>query len=581
MSVPLGCNPDLLERIPLTARAVLDIGCGTGATLARYRARNPHARLYGVEPDRIAARLAASCLDECICGPLETVAPHFGITLFDCILLGDSLQRMADPWSTLRRLTQFLAPGGVLVLCVANIEHWSFTHALICGGWAYQDHGLLDRRHLRWFTAATLETLLDQAGLKRLDGAARVFDASAASAFTRSLAPALATVNVDPSDYLRRAAPLQYVWRAVAQDQALPISNLVSTMLDPVGGVSDLRVVQPIKALAREPDFVCHIVRHGEIPQITGDGPRFFILHRPCLLEPDGLDLLVELIAQDFVVICEFDDHPDHLPVLQRPGVLNFRAVHAIQTTTPALAAVLAQRNPHVAVFPNAIDEAPAPRNFANPDQLTLFFGAINREQDWPDLIPALNEVLAEADGRLAVHVVGDSAFFAALDTPYKHFTPLCTYPTYLNILAACEISLMPLRDTAFNRCKSNLKHLEASAARVLSLASPVVYNTSITDGRTGLLFRAADELRQHLRAVLANPSWARSLAEAARMDTLTNATLAAQTRARRDWYGDLWRRRASLASSLYARMPALHAAVQARKSAHQREKPNNSGQLP
>ena len=41
-------NPDVLDRIPLSARAVLEIGCGGGATLAAYRARNPTCTLFGI-----------------------------------------------------------------------------------------------------------------------------------------------------------------------------------------------------------------------------------------------------------------------------------------------------------------------------------------------------------------------------------------------------------------------------------------------------------------------------------------------------------------------------------------------------
>ena len=41
-------NPDLLYRIPLTARTVLDVGCNTGALGAAYRQMNPAARIYGI-----------------------------------------------------------------------------------------------------------------------------------------------------------------------------------------------------------------------------------------------------------------------------------------------------------------------------------------------------------------------------------------------------------------------------------------------------------------------------------------------------------------------------------------------------
>ena len=54
-SHPEPLNNDLLERIPLSARMVLDVGCNTGALGVQYRRLNPRARLYGIDKDSEAA----------------------------------------------------------------------------------------------------------------------------------------------------------------------------------------------------------------------------------------------------------------------------------------------------------------------------------------------------------------------------------------------------------------------------------------------------------------------------------------------------------------------------------------------
>ena len=64
----------------------------------------------------------------------------------------------------------------------------------------------------------------------------------------------------------------------------------------------------------------------------------------------------------------EFDDHPDFFQNMQNEDQLSFRGVHAVQTSTPALAEVLRPRNPEVRVFPNAIRALPEVRNFADPN---------------------------------------------------------------------------------------------------------------------------------------------------------------------------------------------------------------------
>ena len=207
-----------------------------------------------------------------------------------------------------------------------------------------------------------------------------------------------------------------------------------------------------------------------------------------------------------WLVVTEFDDHPDFFQIMQDPEQLTFRGVHAVQTSTRALAAVLRQRNPEVAVFPNAL--VACRRCAISPIRaaLTVFFGALNREQDWQPLMGAINAVARRAGERLRFSVVHDRGFFDALETPHKRFTAMCEYDAYMDLLGACEVSLMPLEDNGFNRAKSDLKFIEAGACRVAALASDVVYGETIEDGRTGLVFRDAAELQAKLMRLVAMP---------------------------------------------------------------------------
>jgi glycosyltransferase involved in cell wall biosynthesis len=261
------------------------------------------------------------------------------------------------------------------------------------------------------------------------------------------------------------------------------------------------------------------------------------------------------LLTDGWVIVTEFDDHPAHFGMLEARDELAFRGVHAVQTSTPTLAAVLREHNPEVMVFPNAIRILPEVRNFLDPQAVTLFFGALNRENDWAPLMPVLNEAAEKLGDRLRFCVVHDQGFFDALRTPHKRFTPTCEYETYLELLGQCEISLMPLRDTPFNRAKSDLKFIEAGACRVASLASRIVYADSIEDGRTGLLFDGPDELRDRLLRLVAMPELARELGDAARHYIAAERMLAYQVAPRITWYRSLWARRAELSSALHARL--------------------------
>ncbi len=547
-------NSELLERIPLDASIVLDVGCGTGSLGAAYRRLNPRSRLLGIEKDTSAAELAAQRLDEVAVVDVEREMLPFALDRpIDCIIYGDVLEKLYDPWRVLRRHMEALSDEGTILISVPNLEHWSFVDRLLRGTWKYESGGLLDETHVRWFSLETMREGLQALGLVLYDVYPLVSEAKPAEEFSTRIAPALIALGIDPQAYVQRAAPLYYVWRV--RKRLRQRLTVAATMLPPIGGVSHVRVVHPLQALRSDPTVVAQFVAQGDAPKVIGDAPRIFVMHRPTLAGEAGAAVIRALLSAGWLIVTEFDDHPDHFGMLEPADQLAFRGVHAVQVSTPALADVLRTRNPEVAVFPNAIHSLPDVRNFLVPQALTLFFGALNRERDWASLMPMLNEVAEKAGDRLRFCVVHDQAFFNALHTPHKQFTPTCDYDTYLTLLGQCEISLMPLSDTPFNRAKSDLKFIEAGACRVTALASNIVYADSIEDGRTGLLFHSPEEMRDRLLRLVAMPELARELGNAARSYVAGERMLAYQVASRIAWYRSLWARRDELNQALHARL--------------------------
>jgi SAM-dependent methyltransferase len=544
---------DLLSRIPLSAQTVLDVGCGNGELVAAYRRMNPRARLFGIETDPVAAESAAAHLDQLTTTDVEADPLPFALPDgIDCVIYNNVLHRLRDPWTLFRRHAEALSNDGILLIRVPNAEYWRLTEQRLRGN-------LQADQPVHAMSTAALREALRGVGLTQCDFVVSDTDGDAARQFFDALAPSLTALGIDPEAYADRAAPSHLICR-VHSTQIQPMF-LAGNMLAPVGGVSHVRVVHPIQAAASDPRVIAAVTNRVEWRGPDDHAPRIFVMHRPSLLGEQAVETVNGLMDAGYLTVTEFDDHPEHFKMMHMGGDLSFRGVHALQTSTIAMAEVLRKYNPEVAVFPNAIVSLPEVRNFASPHGITLFFGALNRERDWQALMPVINAVAAKAGNRLRFQVIHDQLFFDALATPHKTFTPTCDYDTYLRVLGESELCFMPLGDTPFNRAKSDLKFIEASACRVATLASTVVYGDSIEDGRTGLLFRDPTEFHARLLRLVAMPELAQDLADAARCYVAEHRMLAYQVAPRIAWYRSLWVRREALERARQARIERRMAA--------------------
>ena len=86
---------------------------------------------------------------------------------------------------------------------------------LNCGALQYEDAGLMDRTHIRWFTKTTVIELFNSTGFQIVQGGARVLqepDRDRALAGVRALAEA---IGADPEQAVSNAIPFQWVVRAI------------------------------------------------------------------------------------------------------------------------------------------------------------------------------------------------------------------------------------------------------------------------------------------------------------------------------------------------------------------------------
>ena len=156
------------KLVPQWCERVLDVGCATGSVGRLLKESRGRVHVTGVELDPTMAELARHHLDDVAVGDIRDVLDKgsLGSATFDCILLADVLEYLVDPWAILRRLTDHLEPKGIVVTSLQNVRHYTTLLSLLLGKrWPYQDRGIHDRTHLRFFAQRNLPELFQSAGL--------------------------------------------------------------------------------------------------------------------------------------------------------------------------------------------------------------------------------------------------------------------------------------------------------------------------------------------------------------------------------------------------------------------------------
>jgi methionine biosynthesis protein MetW len=142
---------------------VLDIGCGTGAVTAIVN-RDKRNEVCGIEPDPARATHARTHGIEVYDGELDETFRNRHAP-FDVVVLADVLEHVAAPAQLLDRAAGILKPGGLVLLSVPNVAHWTVRLSLLCGRFDYTETGIFDATHLRWFTRKTIVALCRNCGL--------------------------------------------------------------------------------------------------------------------------------------------------------------------------------------------------------------------------------------------------------------------------------------------------------------------------------------------------------------------------------------------------------------------------------
>lgn len=146
-------------------KKVLDIGCAEGTISEKLFSHK--CEVLGIELDEKSAQKAKKYCNDVVIGNVELIELNKEYeNYFDIILFADVLEHLKEPLEVLRRFKKYLKDDGYMVISLPNIANWRMRFKLLLGNFDYEDCGLLDKTHLRFYNLKGVKKLLSDADLE-------------------------------------------------------------------------------------------------------------------------------------------------------------------------------------------------------------------------------------------------------------------------------------------------------------------------------------------------------------------------------------------------------------------------------
>jgi len=131
---------------------VLDVGCSGGRLAEQLRERGHHVTGIDVyETPETSKRLDAFYRADLDQGIPDEVGRGF-----DVVIAADVIEHLRNSDQLLRQIADRLEPDGRLLLSVPNFGHWYPRLRTMLGIFDYDQRGILDKTHLRFYTRRSL-----------------------------------------------------------------------------------------------------------------------------------------------------------------------------------------------------------------------------------------------------------------------------------------------------------------------------------------------------------------------------------------------------------------------------------------
>lgn len=164
-------RPEVAAFLPSTLGKALEIGCGEGSFSIHLKGAEEY---WGVEPvAEVAERAKEKVPTRVLTGIYDDAHPELPDDYFDLVICNDVIEHMTSHDDFFEKIQQKLKPGGCLVGSIPNIRYLPVLVGLLLRrDWKYEESGVMDRTHFRYFTSKSLQRSFREHGfeIQRFEG---------------------------------------------------------------------------------------------------------------------------------------------------------------------------------------------------------------------------------------------------------------------------------------------------------------------------------------------------------------------------------------------------------------------------
>lgn len=157
-------NQAIIDEILGENKTILDVGCG-GGIMAQILRRKGHI-IDGITISPKEAAAAKLYCRSVFVFNLENGLPTEISDKYDYVICSHVLEHICYPHLLLAGVKKHLKPDGLFLVALPNLMHYRSRWELVKGNFNYEESGVWDSTHFRWYTFSSAYRLLDENGFK-------------------------------------------------------------------------------------------------------------------------------------------------------------------------------------------------------------------------------------------------------------------------------------------------------------------------------------------------------------------------------------------------------------------------------